>query len=282
MLDAVSFIGGGVMAEAMTQGLLSKKLLSSKSITVGEPREERRKELEQKHGINVTPDNREAARSGKILVLSVKPQDLDGVLAGLKGVLRSEQMVMSIVAGARIGTISKGLGHSAVVRVMPNTPAQIGEGMSVWTATPSVGKEQLNQAMTILQALGKEIYVNDEKFLDMATAVSGTGPTYVFLVMEAMVDAAVHLGFPRHIAYQLVTETMRGSVAYAIKSGKHPAELRNMVTSPGGTSAAALYQLEKGSIRTVLSKAIWAAYERSKSLGEGKSPSVDKNDNAHT
>jgi len=270
------------MAEAMTQGILSKKLVNSKSITVGEPREERRKELEQKHGINVTADNRKAAQAGKILVLSVKPQDMDAVLTGLKGTLRTDQMVMSIVAGARIAAISSGLGHSAIVRVMPNTPAQIGEGMSVWTATPSVRKEQLEQATAILQALGKEIYMNEEKFLDMATAVSGTGPTYVFLVMEAMVDAAVHLGFPRHIAYQLVTETMRGSISYAIKSGKHPAELRKLVTSPGGTRAAALYQLEKGSLRTVLSKAIWAAYERSKSLGEGKSPSVTTNNDSHT
>jgi len=281
LLDSISFIGGGVMGEAMVQGLLSKKLLSSESITVGEPREERRKELEEKHGINVTAKNSEAAKACKILVLSVKPQDLDTVLAGLKGILQPEQMVMSIVAGARLSAISRGLSHGAIVRVMPNTPAQIGEGISVWTATPDVKQGQLNQARTILQALGKEIYVNDEKFLDMATAVSGTGPTYVFLVMEAMIDAAVHLGFPRHVAYQLVTETMRGSVMYAIKSGKHPAELRNMVTSPGGTSAAALYQLEKGSLRTVLSKAIWAAYERSRSLGEGKSPYVEKNDVAH-
>ena len=268
------------MAEAMLQGLLSKKLVTSKSITVGEPREERRKELEQKHGIKVTADNREAAKSCKILVLSVKPQDLERVLTSLKGALQPETMVLSIVAGARVNAISKGLGHNAIVRVMPNTPAQIGEGMSVWTATPSVKKEQLDEARDILQALGKELYVNDEKFLDMATAVSGTGPTYVFLVMEAMVDAAVHLGFPRHVAYQLVTETMRGSINYAIKSGKHPAELRNLVTSPGGTSAAALYQLEKGGLRTVLSKAILAAYERSKSLGEGKNSSVDMNDGA--
>jgi pyrroline-5-carboxylate reductase len=282
LLDSISFIGGGVMGEAMVQGLLSKKLLSSESITVGEPREERRKELEEKHGINVTAKNSEAAKACKILVLSVKPQDLDAVLAGLKGILQPEQMVMSIVAGARLGAISAGLSHRAIVRVMPNTPAQIGEGISVWTATPDVAQEQLDQARTILQALGKEIYMNDEKFLDMATAVSGTGPTYVFLVMEAMIDAAVHLGFPRHVAYQLVIETMRGSIMYAIKSGKHPAELRNMVTSPGGTSAAALYQLEKGSLRTVLSKAIWAAYERSRSLGEGKTPSVDKNDGTHT
>jgi pyrroline-5-carboxylate reductase len=275
LLDSISFIGGGVMAETIAQGLLSKKLVDIKSINIGEPRSERRRELEQKHGIKVTSNNREAARAGRILVLSVKPQDLDGVLSDLRSTLEPDQVVMSIVAGARISTISEGLGHPAIVRVMPNTPAQIGEGMSVWTATSSVKKEQHDQIRTILQALGRELYVNDEKFLDMATAVSGTGPAYVFLVMEAMIDAAVHLGFPRHMAYQLVTETMRGSILYAMQSGKHPAELRNLVTSPGGTSAAALYQLEKGSLRTVLSKAIWAAYERSKSLGEGKSSPVD-------
>lgn len=261
------------MGEAMVQGLLTNRLVSSKSITVGESRQERREELKRKYRINVTGNNREAAGSCKIVVLSVKPQDLDDVLAGLNGTLR-QQMVMSIVAGASINTISKALGHNAIVRVMPNTPAQIGEGMSVWTASPNVNKGQREDARVILGALGKELYMNDEKFLDMATAVSGTGPTYVFLVMEAMVDAAVHLGFPRHIAYELVTQTMQGSILYAIKSGKHPAELRNMVTSPGGTSAAALYELEKGSLRTVLSKAIWAAYERSKSLGEHKNSTL--------
>lgn len=269
MLDPISFIGGGVMGEAIVQGLLAKKLLDAEDVSVSEPRQERRKELRKKHGVKVTADNREAARSCNILVFSVKPQDLGGVLAELKGLLTPRQMVLSIVAGARLGTISQGLAHSAVVRVMPNTPAQIGEGISVWTATKSVSQKQLDQARTILQALGKELYMNDEKFLDMATAVSGTGPTYVFLVMEAMIDAAVHLGFPRHVAYELVTETMRGSIMFAMKSGKHPAELRNMVTSPGGTSAEALYQLEKGTLRTVLSKAIWAAYERTRSLGEG-------------
>ena len=271
LLDSVSFIGGGVMAEAVIQGLMSKKLVSPREITVAEPRQKRREELRQKHGVNVTGKNREAAQSCRIIVLSVKPQDVGSVLAELKGLLRSEQMVMSIVAGARVRTISEGLGHNAIVRVMPNAPAQIGEGISVWSATPNVNQDQLSQARTILQALGKEIYMDDERFLDMATAVSGTGPTYVFLVTEAMIDAAVHLGFPRHIAYELVTETVRGSILFAINSGKHPAELRNMVTSPGGTSAAALYELEKGSLRTVLSKAIWAAYERSKSLGEERS-----------
>jgi len=262
------------MCEAIAQGLLSKKLVNNKSITVAEPRKERLDELKQKLKITVTTNNREAAQVGKTLILSVKPQDLDDVLASLKGTLRPEQLVMSIVAGGRITTLSKGLEHNAIARVMPNTPAQIGEGMSVWTTTPEVTKSQFNQARSILQALGKELHVNDEKFLDMATAISGTGPTYVFLVMEAMIDAAVHLGFARHVAYQLVTETIRGSIAYAIMSGKHPAELRNLVTSPGGTSAAALYELEKGGLRTVFSRAILAAYERSKSLGERKRPSA--------
>ncbi len=263
------------MGEAIIQGLLSKKLVSPQEITVSEPRQKRREELQQKHGIKVTAKNPEAAKSCKIIFLSVKPQDLGSVLAELKGLLHPGQMVISIVAGGKIRTISDGLAYDAIVRVMPNTPAQISEGISVWTATPDVDNDQLSQARTILQALGKEIYVNDEKFLDMATAVSGTGPTYVLLVMEAMIDAAVHLGFPRHIAYELVTETMRGSIIFAMKSGKHPAELRNMVTSPGGTSAAALYELEKGSLRTVLSKAIWAAYEQSKSLSEERSTSTD-------
>jgi len=270
LLKSITFIGGGIMGEAMIQGLITKHLIDPAKIIVCEPRGERREQLKQQHKIKVTSENRDATHSS-VIVLSVKPQDLNKVLSELKGRLKPNQLVISIVAGARIKTISDAL-TPAVVRVMPNTPAQIGEGISVWTATPSVNKEQLDHTKTILQALGKEVQVEEEKYLDMATAVSGTGPSYVFLVMEAMIDAAVHLGFARHIAYQLVTETMRGSILYAMKSSKHPAELRNMVTSPGGTSAAALYQLEKGNLRTVISRAIFAAYEKSKALGETDSP----------
>ncbi len=256
------------MAEAMINGLLSRKLVRPEEITASEPRQERREELQRKLGIKVTSSNREAIRSCEIVVFCVKPQVLGRVLTELKGQLRPEQMVISIVAGARISTISQRLGHSAIVRAMPNTPAQILEGITVWIASDDVSEKQLSQAQILMQTLGKEIHVTDEDFLNMATAVSGTGPAYVFLVMESMIDAAVHLGFSWDIAYKLVTETMRGSVMFAIKSGKHPAELRNMVTTPGGTSAAALYELEKGGLRTVLSKAIKAAYERSKSLGD--------------
>jgi len=273
MLDQISFVGGGVMAEAMLQGLLSRKLVSASDITVSEPRKERREELKAKYNISVTDRNIDTVASSRIVVLCVKPQDVAKVLSELKGHLKEGQLIISIVAGTRLDTISDEVEHDAIVRVMPNTPAQYGEGMSVWTATPAVTAAQLENSKAILAAFGKELFMHEEKFLDMATAVSGTGPTYVFLVMEAMIDAAVHLGFPRHIAYELVTETIRGSIIYAMKSEKHPAELRNLVTSPGGTSAAALYQLEKGGLRTVISKAILAAYERSRSLGE-RGPAV--------
>jgi len=201
------------------------------------------------------------------VVLSVKPQVLTQILPELDGVIRDGALVLTIVAGAPFHMLLQGLHHKAIVRVMPNTPAMIGQGMSVWTATPEVSEEQRSQARAILQALGEEIYVKDEDYLDMATALSGTGPAYVFLFMEALIDAGVHLGFSRRVAEQLVLQTMQGSVALAKQSMKHPVELRNMVTSPGGTSAEALYQLEKGGLRTVLSKAIWAAYQKSRYLG---------------
>jgi pyrroline-5-carboxylate reductase len=150
---------------------------------------------------------------------------------------------------------------------MPNTPAQLGRGMTVWYATPQVSPTQREHAATLLASLGHQLEVEDERFVAMATAVSGTGPAYVFLVMEALIDAAVHLGFPRHIAHDLVIETLEGSTLFAKASGTHPAQLRNMVTSPGGTSAAAIHELERGRLRTVLSEAVWAAYRRTEELG---------------
>jgi pyrroline-5-carboxylate reductase len=265
---ALAFIGSGTMAEAMIKGILNNSLTEPSRIIASGPRPERGGELEERYRVRNTTDNKEAARAGDIVVLSIKPQVLPVVLDELRGLIRPQQLIFSIVAGARTETIAQGLQHRAIVRVMPNTPAQIGEGMSVWTGTPEVTEEQRTQAGVILQALGKEIYVEDEDALDMATAVSGTGPTYVFLVMEALVEAAVHLGFSRRVARKLVIQTVLGSVLFAGESGRHLAELRNMVTSPGGTSAEAIYQLEKGALRTIISKAVWAAYQKSRLLGE--------------
>ena len=270
MLDskALAFIGSGAMAEAMIKGILKNELTDPRRIIASDPRLERGPELEELYGVRSTTDNKEAAQAGDIIVLSVKPQVLPFVLYDLYGLIRPHQFIFSIVAGARTETIARGLRHGAIVRVMPNTPAQMGEGMSVWTGTPEVTEEQLTQARIILQALGKEIYVEDEDALDMATALSGTGPTYVFLMMEALVEAGVHLGFSRRVARKLVIQTVLGSALFAEESGRHLAELRNMVTSPGGTSAEAIYQLEKGGLRTIISKAVWAAYQKSKLLGE--------------
>jgi pyrroline-5-carboxylate reductase len=166
--------------------------------------------------------------------------------------------------------LAERLGHAAIVRAMPNTPAQIGEGITVWAASDASTEAHKSTARRMLASLGTEVYAEDEDDLDMATAVSGTGPAYVYLFMEAMVDAGVHLGFPRRIAEQLVVQTVRGSVAYYAHSPRHLARLRNQVTSPGGTTAAALYYLEKAGLRTALSRAIWAAYERSVQLGKGR------------
>ncbi len=269
-MQTIAFIGPGVMAEAMIKGILRKNLAAPQQILAAGPRQERLEELERAYGLRTSIDNAAAAAQAQVVVLSVKPQRLSTVLRGLKGHLQPQALVLSIVAGASIEKISQGLAHAAVVRSMPNTPGQIGEGITVWTASPSVTLEQRETARQLLGALGEEVFVEDEYFLDMATALSGTGPAYVFLFMEALIDAGVHLGFPRRIAEQLVVQTLKGSVFYYQQAGRHPATLRNQVTSPGGTSAEALYYLEKAGFRTAISRAVWAAYQRSLELGKEK------------
>lgn len=265
----VAFIGSGVMAEAMIKGLLKENLLPAQQIIAADPREERVKELSAQYGLRGTTNNDEAAQTADILVLSVKPQVLNHVMPEIRHGARSSKLVLSIIAGAKIKTIAEGVANPSVVRAMPNTPAQIGQGITVWTATPEVLAPQVEQARTLIGALGDQIFLDDERYLDMATALSGSGPAYVFMFMEALIDAGVHMGFSRRDAERLVLQTMRGSIEYAEKSGLHPAQLRNQVTSPGGTSAEAIYHLEKGGLRTVISRAVWAAFQRSVALGGG-------------
>lgn len=266
----IGFIGGGVMAEAMIAGLLDRRLVAPDQIIVSHPRQVRREELMSRHWVRSTERNAEVAEESDLILLTIKPQVLKPIMRQLNGVLKPRQTVLSILAGASIKTLRNGLGHDAIVRVMPNTPAQIGEGMMVWTATATVTDEAMTRVRTILGALGEELWVEDEKYVDMATALSGTGPTYVFMMMESLIDAGVHMGFPRRIAEQIVLQTVGGSVDFARASGKHMAELRNMVTSPGGTSAEAIYQMEKGSLRTIYSKAVYAAYKRTQSLSQSE------------
>lgn len=265
----LAFVGPGVMAEAMIAGLVGRGVAPASSIVVAGPNPGRLAELSERHAVRYLADNAAAAADADVVVLAVKPQRLDRVMHDLRASVKPSALVLSIVAGATIDKISTGLDHQAVVRSMPNTPAQIGEGITVWTAAEAVSDLQREFAREILNAFGDEVYLDEERFLDMATALSGTGPSYVFLFMEAMVDAGVHLGFSRRVAEVLVAKTVRGSVDFYSNpdNPEHLAGLRNQVTSPGGTSAAALYYLEKAGFRTAISRAIWAAYERSRELG---------------
>jgi pyrroline-5-carboxylate reductase len=265
---SIATVGSGVMAEAMIAGMLRGALVTPDQVIASHPRTERREQLEREYGIRTVAGNTDAVAGADVVLLAIKPQMLARVGREIGPHLRRGQLVLSVIAGATTRALTGIMGHDQVVRSMPNTPARLGRGMTVWYATPDVSAEQRDQARALLGALGAQIEVDDERFVAMATAVSGTGPTYVFLVMEALIDAAVHLGFPRHIAHDLVIETLEGSTLFAKQSGMHPAELRNMVTSPGGTSAAALHELESGRLRTVLSEAVWASFRRTLELGD--------------
>lgn len=268
MQGNIGFIGGGVMGEAMVKGLLDKGMVTPERVIVVDVSPARRESLARQYRVNCAERVQDALSGTETVVLAIKPQNLGEVFAELHGALRPEQLLLSIVAGATLQTLTQGMGHPTVVRAMPNTPAQIGQGMSVWAATAPVSEAQKATARSILSALGEEVYVAEERYLDMATALSGSGPAYVFLVIEALMDAGVHIGMPRAMAERLVLQTVAGSGRFALESGAHPAELRNMVTSPGGTTTEALLRLEEGGLRALFIRAVQAAYEKSRALGQ--------------
>ena len=242
----IATIGTGVMAEAMLGGLFADGRIQPGQVVAADPRADRRAELEERLRIRTTASNAEAVAGADVVVLAIKPQNLREAGRDLAPALRPEQLVISILAGTTMRALEAALGHRAIVRAMPNTPAQVRRGITVWAATPEVSAAQRETAALLLGALGDQIEVDDEKLVAMSTAVSGSGPAYLFLFMEAFIDAAVHLGFSRHVAHRLVVETLEGSALFAKSSGSHPAQLRDMVTSPGGTTAAALRELEIG------------------------------------
>ena len=256
------------MAEAILKGVLSVSLASPSEVRVGEPVAERRTYLSQQYGVGTGQSNSDVAQDAQLVVLAVKPQDLQAVFDQLKGRLGSGQPVLSIVAGAKMASLAQGLSHAPIIRVMPNTPAQIGQGMSVWTCSAEVDKPSRDLAKSILETVGKEIYVDDEKYLDMATALSGSGPAYVFLIIEAMIDAGVYLGLPRDVARTVALQTLYGSTRLVMETGKHPAELKDMVVSPGGTTAEGLQVLERSGVPGAFVEAVNAAYQKSMKLGQ--------------
>jgi pyrroline-5-carboxylate reductase len=262
-----AFIGGGVMAEAILSRALSGGVLKASDVRVAEPVDARREAVASSYGVSVTAANQSAAADADLVIVAVKPQHLDHVLADLAGKLGAMQTVLSIVAGIPIAKFTTSLSHEAVIRVMPNTPAQIGAGMSVWTATAAVPKETLETSAALLGALGQEWYVADEGYLDMATAVSGSGPAYVFAFIESLVEAGVYLGMPRDMATTLAVQTVAGSAELARGSDLSPATLREMVTSPGGTTAEALRALKAHGFQSTVLEAVTAAHRRAKELG---------------
>ena len=265
-----AIIGPGVMGEAIAGGLIREGVIDPGRMTFAGPRLERLQELKDRFESAVSEENLAAVVAADVVLLCVKPQKLTGVMNELRGKIPAGALVISIVAGATIQSLVDGLAHASVVRAMPNTPAQVGEGMTLWSQSTGTTDDQHGLAQKILAALGSEIFVEEESYLDMATAVSGTGPAYVFLFVEAWIDAGVHLGLPRRIAEEMVLQTIKGSVSFYDQNHSHPARLRNQVTSPGGTSATALYYLEKMGFRTAISRAVWAAFTRSQELGKGQ------------
>lgn len=263
----VGFVGGGKMAEALIGVLLVNGVSAPEELIVGEPLPGRRQTLAEEYRVQVTADNRKAMAGAEIVVVAVKPNQFSAVAANLQGQLEAEQTAVSIMAGITLQRLRESLRHERVVRVMPNPPAQIGEGMSVWTATPQVDGEARQKVQQLLRAAGKELYVEEERFIDMATAVSGSGAGFVFLLIEAFIDGAVHIGLSRDMARELVVQTFAGSAALADRSGKSPADLRAMTTTPGGTTAEGLLVLEEAGIRAAVTEALIAAYEKSKALG---------------
>jgi pyrroline-5-carboxylate reductase len=263
----IAFIGSGAMGEAMIKGLLSRQLIAADHIIGSDPVAARRTLLAATYGVQTTDDNVRAVQEADIVVMSIKPQMLGAVGTTLQGTLSPNALVLSIMAGVSLKTLQSALSHERIVRSMPNTPAQVNMGVTAWIATTAVDAAQREQTALLLGALGEQIQVEKEDFIDMQTGLGGSGPGFVFLIIEAMIDAGVQMGFSRGDAQKIVLHTIAGSAALMKETGKHPAELRNLVTSAGGTTAAGIYELEKGGIRTTLTNAILAAYRRSQELG---------------
>lgn len=264
----ISFIGTGIMASSIIKCITEKGLYRKEEITGSGPRLKSLEEVKKRFGINITQKNTDAAKFGDIIILSIKPQVFPAIAKEIKDSINDNQMIVSIMAGVDIETLQRELLHKKIVRAMPNTPAQISEGMTVWTSTKEIKENEKDEVKKIFSSMGKELYFEEEQYVDMATALTGTGPAYVFLFFEAMIAAGVHLGFSRRDARELVYQTTLGSVLFAINSEKHTSELRDMVTSPGGTSADALYEMEKGSFRTIIEKAVYSAFKRTIYLKE--------------
>jgi len=268
----IGFIGGGNMAEAMIKGLLSASFIESKNVFVSEPSEAKRDTLHAEYKIKVGADNRELVKKCDIIILAVKPQIVQKVLRDIASLVGRDKLVISIAAGVPIAIMDDVLRGGknkkfSIVRTMPNTPALVQEGVTAIASGKHVNKTDVKIAHRIFEAVGRTVDVEEDQ-LDAVTGLSGSGPAYIFMLIEALSDAGVKMGLSREVSTTLTIQTVLGSAKLARESGKHPGELKDMVTSPGGTTISGLHALEEGSLRTTLMNAVEDATLRSRELGQ--------------
>ncbi len=261
----LSIIGGGIMAEAILSRLLVEQVFTANTVLVSEPRAARRDFLAQKYQVQVTADNQAAISAAKILLLAVKPQVLDLVVANITP--NPSSTVVSILAGVKIAKLEQVFPNQPIIRVMPNTPATVGAGMTAIAGGNYAQKEHLAQANNIFAAVGEVVEVS-ESSMDAVTGLSGSGPAFVALAIEALADGGVASGLPRAIALQLATQTVLGTATLVKETGLHPGVLKDQVTSPGGTTIAGVAKLESAGFRSALIEAVKTATARSKELGQ--------------
>ncbi|MEW5739158.1 MAG: pyrroline-5-carboxylate reductase [Myxococcota bacterium] len=268
MIDkSITFLGGGNMASAIIRGLL-RAGTPPERITATVRRGEKKTELEQAFGIRVLTDNLAAARDAEIVVLSVKPQAFDKLLTAIAPAIDARKLILSVAAGVPIAALERRLGAGArIVRAMPNTPCLVGLGATALSGGEHATGDDLKLAQAIFDSVGITTVV-DESLLDAVTGLSGSGPAYIFLIIEALSDAGVKVGLSRHVALKLAAQTVLGSAKLLLETGQHPGHLKDQVTSPGGTAIAGLHTLEAGGLRTTLIDAVEAATRRAKELGD--------------
>ncbi len=263
----LNIIGGGFMGEPIIARAIASGLARPDEVQVCEIHPARCEQLAATYKVHAAPGYAVVAGPADVLVLAVKPQDFASVAEGLRYHLAPEQLIVSIMAGVPMRRIGDTLARHHVVRVMPNLGAQVGEAFSIWTAMDEVNDDQRAAVRSLLTSFGREMYTAEEKGVDIATAVSGSGPGYVMLLVEGLIDGAVHIGLRREIATEMVLQTMLGAVRWAQETGRHPAELRAQVASPGGTTVEGLLAMERHGVRAALIEAVIAGYEKSRALG---------------
>lgn len=264
----IALVGGGFMGESFVSGVLGAEVVAAGDICVAEVQPHRREHLAATYAVEVMENAGPAVESADVIFFAVKPQEFQAAATDVVHSLDG-QLVISCMAGVKIATLRDYLRIPKIVRVMPNTPAYVREAMSVWTCTDSVGEADRRMTESLLEALGQQIFVEDEKYIDMATALSASGPGFIYLLIEAFIDAGVHIGFRREVAARLAYQTFLGSVRYAEATDQHPAVLRNQVTSPGGTTAEGLLIMERMGVRAAIVEAVEAAWKKSMQLGAG-------------